>query len=210
MPVTTRDMGDVDIVRRILDGHTDAFEILLHRYQRFVFKIVSGRLPPEAVAETAHDIFIEAYRSLPQYSRRKSFKNWLAGVAIHRCFDYWRKHYRNPEIRASDLSDAHRRWLDETDASQAQAVFDSTASRTEARELLQWAMADLSPKDRMVLMLVHLDGYSVKEAADILGWTSVNVRVRAHRSRERLRKKITSALAGGQGHEARKASHPED
>jgi RNA polymerase sigma-70 factor (ECF subfamily) len=210
MAANNHDMRDADIVRCILDGQTKAFEILLHRYQRFVFKIVSGRLPPEVVAETAHKIFVSSYQSLPKYNLRKPFKTWLTGIAINICADHWRKHYRNPEIRMSDLSDEHREWLENIDSNQAKAEFDITESGKEARELLNWAMADLAPKDRTVLMLVHFDGYSVKEAAEILGWTSVNVRVRAHRSRERLRKKITNALAGGSGHEKHEASHPEN
>lgn len=200
-------MEDADIVRSILDGQTKTFEILLHRYQRFVFKIVSGRLPPEAVAETAHEIFVATYLSLPKYNLRKPFKPWLTGIAINICADYWRKQYRNPEIRMSDLSEEHREWLDNIDSNQAKAEFHITESGKEARELLNWAMADLPPKDRMVLMLVHFDGYSVKEAAEILGWTSVNVRVRAHRSRKRLHKKIKTALAGGPGHEKHEATH---
>jgi RNA polymerase sigma-70 factor (ECF subfamily) len=210
MAITPHDMEDADIVRCILEGQTKAFEILLHRYQKFVFKIVSGRLPSEVVAEISHDIFIEAYRSLPNYNMYKSFKNWLTGIAVNICADYWRKHYRNLEIRMSDLGNDHLQWLDHLESNQAKEAFDTTESGTEARELLDWAMTDLSPKDRMVLMLVHFDGYSVKEAAEILGWTSVNVRVRAHRSRERLRKKITNALAGGSAHEKHEASHPEN
>jgi len=210
MAINPHDMEDADIVRCILEGQTNAFEILLHRYQRIVFKIVSGRLPSEVVAEISHNIFIEAYRSLPKYNIYKSFKNWLTGIAINICADYWRKHYRNLEIRMSDLGNDHLQWLDHLESNQAKEAFDTTESGTEARELLDWAMTDLSPKDRMVLMLVHFDGYSVKEAAEILGWTSVNVRVRAHRSRERLRKKITNALAGGSAHEKHEASHPEN
>jgi RNA polymerase sigma-70 factor (ECF subfamily) len=210
MAVNDQDMRDTDIVRCILDGQTEAFEILLHRYQRFIFKIVSGRLPPNRVAETAHEIFVAAYQSLQKYNLRKPFKPWLTGIAINICADYWRKHYRNQEIRMSDLSEAHREWLGNIDSNQAKAEFDITESGKEARELLNWAMADLPPKDRMVLMLVHFDGYSVKEAAEILDWTSVNVRVRAHRSREKLRKKIASTLAGGSGHEKHEKSHPEN
>jgi RNA polymerase sigma-70 factor (ECF subfamily) len=57
----------------------------------------------------------------------------------------------------------------------------------ETRDLLQKALAHLSPENRMVVTLVHLEGYSVREAAELLGWTVVNVKVRAHRARQQLR-----------------------
>ena len=201
MAIKTHNKEDADIVQCILEGQTKAFEILIHRYQRIVFKIVSGRLPSDVVAEISHDIFIEAYQSLPKYNMHKSFKNWLTGIAVNICADYWRRYYRNLEIRMSDLGDDHRQWLDHIESSQAKEAFYTTESDREAKELLNWAMADLSHKDRMVLMLVHLDGYAIKEAAEILGWTSVNVRVRAYRARKRLRKKIEYILAGGLEHE---------
>jgi RNA polymerase sigma-70 factor (ECF subfamily) len=56
-----------------------------------------------------------------------------------------------------------------------------------AAELLQWALGHLSAENRLVLTLVHLDGYSVREAAGLLGWSAVNVKVRAHRARQLLR-----------------------
>ena len=55
------------------------------------------------------------------------------------------------------------------------------------RPVLEWALRQLSPENRAVLTLVHLDGYSVREAAQLLGWSLVNVKVRAHRARQALR-----------------------
>ena len=144
----------------------------------------------------SHDIFVEVYRSLPQYNDRDAFKKWLASIAIRRCYDYWRKHYRNREMPLSSLTEDHQRWVDDVAAGQARDDFAHIEGQKEAREILQWAMADLAPKDRVVLTLVHLEGFSVKEAAQTLGWSPVNVKVRAHRSREKLRKKIEALQKG--------------
>jgi RNA polymerase sigma-70 factor (ECF subfamily) len=65
----------------------------------------------------------------------------------------------------------------------------------EARELLAWGMQRLSPEDRAVLELVHIEERPVKEAAELLGWSVVNVKVRAHRSRKRLRAILESLIA---------------
>jgi RNA polymerase sigma-70 factor (ECF subfamily) len=53
--------------------------------------------------------------------------------------------------------------------------------------VLEWALRQLSAEDRAVLTLVHLEGHSVREAAKLLGWSAINVKVRAHRARQALR-----------------------
>ena len=68
----------------------------------------------------------------------------------------------------------------------------------ESREVLQWALSKLTAEERMVITLLYLEEMSVKETADLLGWTVVNVKVKAHRLRNKLRK-IISELPGAEG-----------
>jgi RNA polymerase sigma-70 factor (ECF subfamily) len=62
--------------------------------------------------------------------------------------------------------------------------------------LLDWALAKLSPEDRMVIELVYLEELSVKEAADLLGWSAANVKVRSFRSRKKLHSLISGLIKG--------------
>ncbi|NIO03758.1 MAG: sigma-70 family RNA polymerase sigma factor [Proteobacteria bacterium] len=64
--------------------------------------------------------------------------------------------------------------------------FDDKDSQKKARELLDWALDRLSPEDRLVLELVYLEGLSGREAADLLGWSVANVKVRSLRARSKL------------------------
>lgn len=187
--------ADAVVVTRILNGRVNDFAILLERYRGYVCKIVSGLLPPDLVPDLAHEVFVEAYRSLPRYDSRKAFKNWLAGIALRHCQSYWRQHYRNREIPLSALGDEHHNWIEAVIAENASALHENAESRHEARDILNHVLAGLSPKDRMVLTLVHLDGYTVKEAAEMLDWSVINVKVRAFRSREKARKQIAALLA---------------
>ena len=77
--------------------------------------------------------------------------------------------------------------MDHVLAAESDDQFREQARRQEAAELLQWALGQLSAENRLVLTLVHLDGNSVREAAQLLGWSVVNVKVRAHRARRMLR-----------------------
>jgi len=196
MTASTEQIDDHAVIGRVLGGRINDFEILLNKYRGYVFTIVSRRLPASEVAEMAQDIFVEAYRSLPKLKGQQDFKKWLARIAIYRCYDYWRSHYQRSEVRLDDLSEEHRKWLETAAAAESDTSFTRFQSQNEAKEILQRAMRVLSLKDRTVLTLIYLDGYAVDEAAELLGWTSINVRVRAYRSRNKMQKIISEMLAG--------------
>lgn len=185
------------LIDRIVQGRVDDFALLLGRYQGYVCKILSGLLPAELVTDMAHEVFVEAFRSLAGYQRRTAFKHWLAGIALKRCQDHWRHRYRRRETPLSTLAEEHQSWLDAVLADEAGAIHARNEAEAEAREILSLALATLSPKDRLVVTLVHLEGCSVRETAAMLGISSINVKVRAHRSRKALRTFITALLVEG-------------
>ncbi len=189
--------SDDDAIAGVIAGQPELFSLLLNRYRAYVGKIVSGFVPYEEVEDLAQEVFVEAYKTLPRFELNSSFKNWLAGIATHRCYDYLRRHYRNREIPLSGLTDDHQRWLDMMIWHAAGAQFSAGETDKDAREILHWALASLAPADRLVLTLVHLEELSIKEAAERLGWSRINVKVRAHRSRERLRKILCKLMMEG-------------
>ena len=71
--------------------------------------------------------------------------------------------------------------------------FYKDGEQQEAREVLDWALNKLSAEDRMVIELVYLEGLSGKEAAELLGWSVTNVKVRSFRSRKKLQKLLMKA-----------------
>ena len=148
--------------------------------------IVSRHVPYELVEETAHDAFVRAYRSLAGYAGTGEFKSWLAAIAVRTCRDHWRREYRNKEQPMSRLGARHRAWLEKTLSSSGGNPGDAPAE--EARELLSWALAHLSPDDRLVLELVYLEGLSSREAARLSGMSVANVKVRAFRAKRKMKK----------------------
>jgi RNA polymerase sigma-70 factor (ECF subfamily) len=180
--------ADAEVVYQVVSGDVNAFERLLKRYEAHVLRIVKKHIPFDKVEEVAQDVFIRIYQSLPNFKRDDSFKQWLSTITVRTCYDFWRKHYRYREIPISSLSEKHQVWLEEAMATRSSQSFDDIASQKEAREILDWALDRLSPEDRMVLELVYLEGSSVKEAANLLGWSTAKVKVRSFRSRKKLHK----------------------
>ena len=184
----TGEREDFDIISEVLDGDTNRFEALIERHREHVFRIVGRRVPREDVDEVAHDVFVRAWSSLSSYRGESPFQWWLSKIAVRTCHDYWRERYRSKESPMSSLDEEHADWLENTKAGEPETAFDRSESRMMARDVVMRALAHLSPADRAVIELVHLEERPVREAADLLGWSVTNVKVRAHRSRKKLKK----------------------
>jgi len=189
-------MDDRDVIHRVLSGDVNAFELLVERYKAHVFKIVLGHVPREKAEEVAQDAFARSFESLSNFSGKGSFSHWLARIAVRCCYDFWRDHHRREETALSVITEDHQRWLDDMLAAQSREEFEREAAKAEAREILQYALGQLSAEDRMVLTLVYLEGASIGEASDLLGWSVVSVKVRAFRAKRRLRAIISEMLKG--------------
>jgi len=181
----------MEIVQRVLNGDSEAFAEILVRYEGHVFTVVRKHIPRHRVKETAQEAFVRAYQSLHNFHREDRFKQWLSAIAVRTCYDYWRKQYRNKETPISRLSEKQAEWLNHAVSLESASDIEALGRRREARALLDYALARLSAEDRMVVELIHLEGLSVREAADLLGWSVAKTKVRAFRSRKKLQKILT-------------------
>ena len=151
---------------------------------------MASKVPFQSIPEVTHDVFVRAYKSLAGYSRRESFGHWLRTIAVRACYDFWRVRYRNHETPISALSEGTRDWLENYQANGSVGFSGDNTDRLEARELLDWALGKLTPEDKMVILLVYFEGYSVRETAGFLDLSTANVKVRAFRARKKLRKTL--------------------
>lgn len=188
---------DSDIVAQVLRGDVDAFRSVLVRHKALVLKIVSRHVPHRDVEETAQDVFVRAFLSLSSFERRAGFGRWLSSIAVRTCYDYWRRAYRSREVPLTMLTEKHREWLEKTVSGESVDALREAESREEAAALLDWALSRLSAENRMVLEMLYLEGLSVRETADLLGWSVPNVKVRAFRSRRALEKVLRGFVKEG-------------
>jgi RNA polymerase sigma-70 factor (ECF subfamily) len=97
----------------------------------------------------------------------------------------------------SSLSEKHQELLESVITYTSDETFQNRAERQEAKEVLNWALEKLPAADRMVVELVFLEGLSVGEAADLLGWSMANVKVRSFRARRKLRTLLSKFMEEG-------------
>jgi len=191
------EFSDTQVVSEILEGNVDAFEVLMDRYQGYVSGIATKHVPRERVREVAHETFVRAFRSLGTFRAKTPFKHWLARIAVRCCYDFWREHYKNRDTPVGAMSENDREWargllLDGPRESSARH-----ARNQEALRVLRWAMDRLTAEDRMILTLIHIEEYTLAEAAELLRWSVAKVKIRAYRARRKLRKTLSSTIPAG-------------
>ena len=198
MPLDFDPSGDSGLVERVVRGETEAFAGIVRRHGAMVRRTVARHVPPDRVDDMTQEALVRAFESLRNFRLGTRFPEWLTTIAVRACLDFWRGHYRRRESAESRLGESHQEWAERLTASRSEAEFEEHTRREEAREVLNYALARLTPEDRLAVSLVHLEGLSIEEAARQLGWSEANVKVRTHRARRRMRE-ILEPLLGARG-----------
>ncbi|HEY6332544.1 MAG TPA: RNA polymerase sigma factor [Blastocatellia bacterium] len=179
---------DDEMVTRTIGGDQDAFEVLVRRHSPRVFNIIGSFFRRrDLVEDIAQDVFIKSYTSLASYTIGRSFEAWLARIAVNCCYDHLRAQRRRGEQSSPQDPGLESDWLDLQMLETAVNLHASQERQREAADLADRLMSKLLPEDRIVLVLMDRDGYSVKEISDVTGWGSSKVKVRAFRARRTLR-----------------------
>lgn len=175
-PGHAQEQDENDLLDACLAGDTSAFSVLVRRHKREMLAFASRFCENRAeVDDLGQEIFCRAFEKLHTFRRKSSFRTWLYRIASNACVDLLRRRSTNP---------LHKATLPENHSTTATlGSQESTESRLDCRRLL----ARLSPKDRLVLTLLYMEGCSVQETAARSGLSAANVRVRAFRAKARLR-----------------------
>ena len=184
MPTYESDAQALDAIRA---GNVHAFRHFIAAYKGAVERMVARHVPRGAVPDVAQEAFIRAYNSLGGYDPARPFANWMSTVALRACYDHLRSVYASRERTFSELAPAGAEWGDAGVDRAALEADTRDREKAAAGQALAWALERLPPLERMVLTLTALEGRSVEEAAAMLEMSAVNVRVRAHRARRKLK-----------------------
>jgi len=179
-------MNDAEIVRRVLDGDVNAFALFVDAHAEQILSITSRHVPQDRAAEVAHETFVRAFERLGTYKGESPFVHWLTRIALRRCADFWRVRSKSRETVFSALGSGARDWIESIPDSACEGL-DAHAERGEAGVILDWAMAQLIPDDRLVLTMTHMEGQPLGDVAEFMGWSLSKVKVRSHRARRKLR-----------------------
>lgn len=184
-----------DLIERSLKGDHDAFEVLVRRYSPRVFNIIGSFFRRrDMVEDIAQEVFARSYFSLSSFTPGRSFEAWVAKIAVNACYDHLRAQRRRIEYQMPRTAEQEDEWLELQMLDVARSRHNSIERQREASDISERLLAKLEAEDRLVLVLMDRDGYSVKEISELTGWGQSKIKVRAFRARRTLRAEMKRLL----------------
>lgn len=176
------------LIQRWLDEHDEASasKVMTLLYPQ-VHRIVRNHLPRGMdIEDLEQEVFIQIFQSFHSYDFSRPVENWISRVTMNVCLKALRSKRRRPEWSLAELGFMETAALDTLLANR----MDVQPKPDDTTALLFSLLEYLTPEDRTVIVLLHLEEHSIREISDITGWNTALIKVRAFRARRRLRKLI--------------------
>ncbi|MGH7937152.1 MAG: RNA polymerase sigma factor [Bryobacteraceae bacterium] len=183
------DFDEQRCLRRIAQSDENAARELLRHFHPFVLKLVRAHLPRRSSEEDLVQMtFIKIFQNVESYRGKVPLEHWISRVTINTCLNALRAEQRRPEWRLADFDKETSGAIERL--ARTEADFASPDDSREARELLERLLERLSPNDRLLITLLHLEERSVREVHEMTGWSRAAIKVRAFRARTRMKKML--------------------
>ena len=178
--------SDTELIQAVLAGDPASFEPLVSKYQPRVFATARKYARRESeVEDIVQEVFLKAYSKLSTFRNESPFEHWLMRLTVRTCYDFLRGHQRNREQSFAEITAEEAHWLERVPGA---SNFPEEQDRAAARLLLHKLLEQLPPASRMIIQLLEIEEKSLKEIAELTGWSISMIKVRAFRARGTMKK----------------------
>ncbi|HEX4086818.1 MAG TPA: sigma-70 family RNA polymerase sigma factor [Chthoniobacteraceae bacterium] len=151
-----------------------------------VLKLVRSHLPRRASEEDlCQVVFIKLLSNIGQYSGKVPVEHWVSRVAINTCLNALKAESIRPELRWADLGTEQAALLENLAGNAGEL---DPAQDAAARDVVETLLSALNAQDRLLITMLHLEGYSMDDIKQSTGWNIATIKVRAFRARQKLKK----------------------
>jgi len=183
--------SDNDLVQKVLDGETKLYELIIRRYNSYLYKIGrSQHYNHEDTQDLMQDTYIDAFNGLKGFEHRSSFKTWLIKIMLHNCYRK-RQKWNYQHIISSELNEGSKFMF----ITNERLDTNKTVMTKELNAIMEDALLHIPTDYRMVFTLREVNGLNVKETAEALSISDANVKVRLNRAKAMLRKELTKSYS---------------
>ena len=187
-------MEDVDLVRKAQQGDILAFEQLVFRHDKKVLSIAARYVTNADDAKDIYqEVFLRVYRGLKRFRFKSEFSTWVHRITVNVCLTHRSRRRRTMQTvllddRGEDEGEAHGEIRDPGAGPDHQAVDAEISSNIEK------ALLSLSPKQRLVFTLRHLEGYKLNEIAVMMNCVEGTVKRYLFTATRRMRDQLKDAI----------------
>lgn len=182
-------LEESEIIRRILGGEKQLYEILVRRYNQKLYRAIRSYSKIEAeIEDIMQNSYLKAYTKLYQFKSESSFSTWLIRIGINEALARIKEKGKLYHLNERSVNDKRSAVIEMPDRKQLNPH--EKMVQKEARQLLENAIDQLDTKYRAVYILREVEEMSLQEIAEVLDITVANVKVRLHRSKEMLKEKL--------------------
>jgi RNA polymerase sigma-70 factor (ECF subfamily) len=191
--MTDRDI-DQQLVERVQRGDKGAFDLLVTKYQRKIFRLLSRLIRDTAeVEDVAQEAFIKAYRALPNFRGDSAFYTWLYRIAINTAKNHLVSQGRRaPTSTEADIEEAET--FDDGEHLRDLNTPDSMLLTKQVAEAVNRAIEQLPEDLRTAIVLREIEGLSYEEIAESMNCPIGTVRSRIFRAREAIAQELKPVL----------------
>jgi RNA polymerase sigma-70 factor (ECF subfamily) len=187
---------DVDwqLVERVQRGDKRAFDLLVAKYQRKLFRLLSRLIRDQAeIEDVAQEAFIKAYRALPNFRGESAFYTWLYRIAINTAKNHLvAQGRRAPTQTETEIEDAEN--FDDGNSLRTEDTPDRMLLSKQVAEAVNRAIEKLPEDLRTAIVLRELEGLSYDEIAVSMNCPIGTVRSRIFRAREAVAEELRPIL----------------
>jgi len=176
------DLSDLEVIRKVLEGTTEFFEVIMRRYNQRLFRIQRAYISDEdAIKDTLQSTYIRAYENLSSFRGDAQFSTWITRIAINEA-----QKYLNDQKRYTNLKSVYKDGsMDRSQINNSDTPENDTI-QGDFKVLLEGLVDGLPPKYRSVYIMRELEYMNSRETAECLGLSLSNVKVRLHRANQML------------------------
>ncbi|MFB0508878.1 MAG: RNA polymerase sigma factor [bacterium] len=179
------ELADLELIRRVKAGETQAFDILMQRYATRIYQVIYGMVHNHAdTQDLSQETFVHAYEGIRGFKEKYKFYTWLYRIAVNLCINHWR---RMKLAKFVPIADAQA-YPDTNPAPNSKAL--------DLRRAVEKRLAYLPEEQKTVFVLRTFEDMSYQAIADVLGVSIGTVMSRLSRAREKLRELLSDYLPG--------------
>lgn len=173
-------MNDAELINQILKGNSNAFELLVNRYQKLVVHITLRIIQrQEDMEDVCQEVFLKIYENLKKYRHECKLSTWIATIAYNTSLNHLRR-YKNDQVKSDDPLSFER-------------TTDVRIDEYEKADLYQYIRKQIDQlplQYRTVLTLYHLDEFSYQEVEQITGMPEGTIKNYLFRAKAQLKEKL--------------------